>query len=114
MVDSRLEFDLYILQQWDYPCPSISSLLDQVTHAWPEQIDLRRSENSNLREHILVVMETTSSYVKTCPSCHKASHMLENINDQLLSLLETGVLSVNKDRLAAVAKDLKLAELADP
>ncbi len=39
--------------------------------------------------------------------------MLEKINDQLLSLLETGVLSVNNDRLAAVIEELKLGELAD-
>jgi uncharacterized membrane protein (Fun14 family) len=39
--------------------------------------------------------------------------MLEQITDQLLSLLEMGVLSVNKDRLAVVVEKLKLGELAD-
>jgi hypothetical protein len=81
--------------------------------AWYEQIFLQRSENSNLREQILVVMETTSSCPRTCGSCHSAFHMLEKINDQLLSLLETGVHSVNNDHLAAVIEELKHGELAD-
>jgi hypothetical protein len=87
--------------------------MKQAIKAWYEQIYLRRSENSNLRRQIMVVMETTSSYPKTCASCHKAFHMLEKINNQLLSLLETRVLSVNNDRLVAVIEELKLGELAD-
>ena len=113
MVYSRLDFDMYISQQLDKLVAWFRSLMKQAIKAWYEQICLRRSENSNLREQILVVMETTSSCPKTCASCHKAFHMLEKINDQLLSLLETGVHSVNNDRLAAVIEELKLGELAD-
>jgi hypothetical protein len=113
MVYSRLDFDMYISQQLDKPVAWFCSLMKQAIKAWYEQICLRRSENSNLREHILVAMETTSSCLKTCASCHNAFHMLEKINDQLLSLLEIGVLSVNNDRLAVVIEELKLGELAD-
>jgi hypothetical protein len=87
--------------------------MKQAIKAWYEQICLRRSENSNLRDQILVVMETTSSCSRTCGSCHSAFHMLEQINYQLLSLLETGVNSVNNDRLATIIEELKLGELVD-
>lgn len=97
----------------DKPVAWFRSLMKQAIKAWYEQICLQHSKNSNLREQILVVMETTSSCPKTCASYHKAFHMLEKINDQLLSLLETGVLSVNNDRLAPVIEELKLGELAD-
>jgi hypothetical protein len=86
--------------------------MKQAIKAWYEQRCLRRSENLNLREQILVVMETTSSCPRTCGSFHSAFHMFEKINDQLFSLLETGVHSVNNDRLAAVIEELKLGELA--
>lgn len=111
-VYSRLDFDMYVSQQLDKPVSWFRSLMKQAIKAWYEQICLRRNENSNLCEQILVVMETTSSCPKICASCHKAFHMLEKI-DQLLSLLETGVLSVNNDCLAAVIEELKLGELAD-
>ena len=86
--------------------------MKQVIKVWYDQICLRRSENSNLRKQILVVMETTSSCPRNCGSCHISFHMLEQMNYQLLSLLETGVHSVNSDRLAAVIEELKLGELA--
>ena len=99
MVDSRLDFDLYILQQLDNPVPRFRSLIKLAIKAWYEQIYLLHSENSNLREQILVVTETTSSCPKTCASCHNAFHMLEKISARTIRLLRLApiLLSVIKE-----------------